>query len=85
MYPKRIVVKEVLKSRYQPGQRPVSWDKRVAGVESIVSFEGEEIDLYSNGQQSSPDVGWELLLTKDNEGEKGEEGVCWTLYGVSKQ
>ena len=85
MYPKRIVVKEVISSRYEPGDRPVSWDKRIAGIEKIITTSDEEVSLYSNGQQSSPDIGWELLLTKDNSGSKVDEGVCWTLYGVGKQ
>jgi len=62
--PRRVVVRQVLSSRYQPGERPLSWDERYPGVETIETIEGETIQLYSNGGQSSPAPGWEILLTK---------------------
>ncbi len=61
--PVRRRVKEVVFSRYSAGQRPTSWDDRRAGIECIVTSEGETILLESNGQQSSPAPFWELLLT----------------------
>jgi len=92
--PRRIRVAEVISSRYSAGQRPVSWDDRRGGVECVISDQGEKINLYSNGGQSSPAIGWEILLTEriDENAEmsfpKGVESsiwpVTWTLYGIAK-
>lgn len=84
--PKRIIVAEVLRSRYKPGQRPVSWDERSPGLESVRGSDGEEYQLFSNGGQSTPAPGWELLLTNvvEVEGEQGASGLEWTLYGIKK-
>jgi hypothetical protein len=60
--PERIVVQEVVSSRYSPGQRPTSWDKRHSGLEVIKTESGQVLTLFSNGGQSSPHPGWELLL-----------------------
>ncbi|MCB0324617.1 MAG: hypothetical protein KDD69_13640 [Bdellovibrionales bacterium] len=75
--PRRIVVTEVLESRYGPGLRPTSWDDRRAGVDRVRTRKGEELSLFSQGGQSSPAPGWELLLTK-----QADSGVEWTLYGI---
>lgn len=83
-FPKKIKVKSVLKSRYQPGYRPVSWDDRVDGIEKVVTEAGEELDLYSNGGQSSPAPGWELMLTKENPVSESSSAIAWTLYGIAK-
>lgn len=84
--PRRIVVKEVLESRYAPGERPVSWDKRTPGIELILTTEGERIPLYSSGGQSSPNTGWELLLMRPIATQEGgeESAASWTLYGIRK-
>ncbi len=90
--PRRIVVNKICSSRYEPGTRPLSWDLRSPGVEEIETSEGEKLLLFSNGGQSSPGVGWELLLTgnptvDDISGVGGinhqsEELACWTLFGI---
>ena len=84
---KRIIVSEVLSSRYKPGRKPNSWDKRLDGFDVIKTTEDEVIALDSKGAQSSPDKGWNLLLSKDN-GQKEIESFGllssfdWTLYGL---
>jgi hypothetical protein len=91
--PTRIVVKEVLTCRYSPGQRPDSWDARRTGLEVIKTDKDEMLTLLSKGGQSSPDVGWELLLNEQVEElekikiEKLDDDASlpaygWTLYGV---
>ena len=80
--PRRVVVSEVLSGRYAAGSRPVSWDARREGVESVRTTEGDNIRLFSNGGQSTPNKNWELLLTKENQFAEGE-AFSWTLYGVS--
>jgi hypothetical protein len=85
--PRRVVVEEVISSRYPPGERPTSWDKRHQGTEKIRTTEGEELLIYSNGGQSSPAKGWEILLTKEgNEDCSPVDGqpISWTLYGLKR-
>ena len=88
---RRVLVKEVLAARYAGGQRPLSWDKRQAGIEKIVTEEGETVTLLSGGGQSTPKPGWELLLmrTADERDFQSqllsapeEPAVTWTLYGI---
>jgi hypothetical protein len=74
----RVTVAEVLRSRYTPGKRPVRWDERFAGAEVVRSTDDREVLLFSNGGQSSPAAGWELLLTQP----RGEASWEWTLYGI---
>ena len=74
---KVIAVSKVVSSRYEPGTRPVSWDERVTGEEVVVSDEGDEITLVSNGGQSSPAPGWLLLLEQQD-----NSSYSWTLYGL---
>ena len=70
-FPRRVKVKEVLLSRYQvrgderytSGKKPLSWDERIAGIDEILTEAGERLKLFSNGGQSTPAPGWELLLT----------------------
>ncbi len=81
--PKRVTVSEVITSRYLPGTRPVSWDLRVPGFEVIRTTSGEEIVLASNGGQSTPAPGWQLLLTKEAQSETNNRVLEWTLYGVT--
>jgi len=81
--PKRVVVAEVLSSRYEPGERPVSWDDRSPGLETIRDASGVQHQLYSNGGQSTPAPGWELLLTKEASTQaEGAQPLEWTLYGI---
>ena len=75
--PRRITVTNVLSSRYAPGQRPVSWDERTEGEEEVETEESGAIRLNSNGGQSSPAPGWELLLTTLT-----PKGYEWTLFGI---
>jgi hypothetical protein len=83
--PRRVRVLEVIESRYQPGKRPVSWDDRRAGRERVRTADGEVLVLASNGGQSSPAPGWELLLTRQVDADDPMEfpAVEWTLYGLS--
>ena len=87
--PRRVRVQSVVRSRYAPGERPTSWDERVPGIETVVTDEGETLNLYSNGGQSSPSAGWELLLTEPYSKKSPEESNIeiahlWTLYGISR-
>ena len=75
--PRRIIVKQLLQGRYPDG-RPHNWDFRVDGRDRVLTTDGETIELASLGQQSSPQPGWEILLT-----DKDSNGRCrWTLYGI---
>lgn len=84
---KRITVLEVLSARYTPGNKPHSWDKRSPGFDVVKTTEDEVIALDSKGAQSSPDKGWNILLSKDN-GKKEIKNFgslntyAWTLYGL---
>ena len=84
---RRVTVSEVLLSRYKPGRKPESWDKRLDGVDVIKTTEDEILALDSMGAQSSPDKGWNLLLNSDNgQKEVSKFGTLssfsWTLYGL---
>ena len=98
--PLRIVVREVLESRYEPGERPIMWAQRKPGFEKVMTETGEKITLASNGGQSSPAEGWILLLTarmanddsivKDNSESFNSKKIdgssyLWTLYGISSK
>jgi hypothetical protein len=80
--PRRVVVSRVLTGRYAPGSRPVSWDDRKEGVESVLTVDGQTLRLYSNGGQSTPSVNWELLLTNEQADVSGAI-FSWTLYGIA--
>ncbi len=94
--PRRINVKEIVESRYAPGERPVLWGDRRQGLEIVVDENGDRIALLSTGGQPSPAVGWQLVLTglvaltdgalTDGEGavsaETTENAHAWTLYGL---
>ena len=86
--PKKISVKEVVSSRYEVGQRPTSWDDRRSGLEVVKTEQGEVVNLYSNGGQSSPHAGWELLLIErldhslESEKTSSVPAYTWTLYGL---
>ena len=83
--PKRVRVAAVLAGRYQPGEKPLSWDDRSAGVEQIRTADGDTITLYSSGGQSTPAPGWELLLTKERaQPDDNKPALLWTLYGIGK-
>jgi hypothetical protein len=84
--PRLVIVKEVVESRYSNGVRPASWDERRAGVDRIRTSEGEELLLLSAGQQGTPKVGWQVLLTGQESlsQENSQMANCftWTLYGL---
>ncbi len=78
--PFRIKISDVKCGRYKVGTKPPSWDLRKAGTDVVVSTEGEEYILDCQGDQSTPDLGWELLINA-----KTEIGYAWTLFGVAKK
>ncbi len=84
---RQIVVQETVKGRYKPGDRPLSWDDRVEGVEEVVcSGDSDSITLWSGGGQSTPAPGWILLLSGEKRLlEDGRLASMWTLYGVSRE
>jgi len=85
--PQRVTVGKLLSGRYSPGKRPVSWDERKEGRETIETIDGRVLHLASNGGQSTPDRNWELLLTRisQDSGESSEPAFIWTLYGIASE
>ena len=82
----RIVVQKVISGRYPSNIRPTRWDDRTAGVEKVISTSGEEIALFSNGGQSTPEIGWEILLMDTvTSPDAATSARAWTLYGISAQ
>ncbi len=77
--PVRKRISKVLSGRYAPGKKPVSWDERIQGVDICIDSDGSELRLFSSGDQSTPDCGWEIMLTDVND----DGHFSWTLYGVS--
>ena len=80
--PTRVVVQSVVSSRYEPGERPISWDDRREGIEVVAITGGEQLQLYSSGGQSTPAPGWEVLLTEATQGTDQQAAYSWTLYGI---
>lgn len=78
--PARIRVAETVSSRYPGHERPLSWDQRKAGVDTIRTAEGATLKLLSDGGQSPPKKGWELILT-----ESRGDTFTWTLYGLPRE
>ena len=88
--PSRVTVNTVVTSRYNSSSlksqdsedyslvRPLSWDERVSGSDTITTDDGETLILLSEGMQSVPQPGWVLLLT----GGSPEKGYSWTAYGL---
>ena len=79
--PRRVLVSDLLTGRYPPGSRPVSWDDRLEGIETVVTSDGQTIRLFSNGGQSTPAKNWEILLTSQNH-DSVDSSFTWTLYGI---
>ena len=77
---RRVQVSRVISSRYAGDSRPVSWDLRQAGVDTVEVSGGEVIKLASTPMQSPPRPGWVLMLTGGD-----EAGYSWTLYGMSRR
>jgi hypothetical protein len=72
----KVQVSSIVSSRYKNIARPDSWDERVAGKEVIQTTCGKTLELFSDGQQSTPQPGWVIMV---------EEGVStpkWTLFGM---
>lgn len=85
--PKRVLVTDVLSARYQPGTKPLSWDKRFDGIDIVKTADSEVYALASSGAQSTPAKGWTLLITEQaGEAEFQKLGKLpthkWTLYGI---
>ena len=76
--PRRVIVKRIVSSRYAENLRPLSWDERKEGEDTIESGDGATVKLLSDGQQSPPKPGWVLLLTSGDD----SVGYRWTLYGI---
>ena len=75
-----VTVGEIVKSRYD-GKRPMSWDDRRPGIDSVRTTEGSELSLWSDGQQSPPETGWKIVLMA-NEEREGKRCYRWTLFGL---
>ncbi len=86
--PRKITVKKLINSRYKDGIRPISWDNRFSGIDKVITDDGEELTLLSDGGQSTPAPGWILMLTKNDSLQAKDgtnlEGLAWTLYGIAK-
>ncbi|NBW39367.1 hypothetical protein EBR25_00020 [bacterium] len=90
--PRIVRIEEALESRYSAGIRPLSWDDRRAGFDKVRTADGEELTLLSGGQQSTPQPGWEILLTAEEAVDATELNIpsergkiacyAWTLYGL---
>ena len=82
---RRVLVAQVLSGRYAAGTKPLRWDERRSGVETIKTTEGEQVALFSSGGQSTPAAGWELMLTGEKKASSNNtNGECWTLYGIQR-
>lgn len=73
----------MLKGRYPNGIKPLSWDERYAGIDIIIDDQGAQIPLYSEGDQSTPQAGWEILIN-GCKGDPVDGPYTWTLFGVAK-
>lgn len=78
--PTRVSVAEIVSSRYPNHQRPLSWDKRVEGIDVIRTDDGRLLRLLSDGGQSPPAKGWGLVISEGD----AEHGYRWTLYSMPK-
>lgn len=77
---RRVRVASVVSSRYPDGFRPLSWDERRDGIDVIRTTEGAELRLRSDGGQSAPKAGWEIVLSDGD----AHAGYRWTLYGIAQ-
>ncbi len=77
--PARVRVAETVSSRYPGNEKPLSWDERAAGIDTIRTSEGATVKLASDGGQSPPKKGWELILN-----ELRGDSYTWTLYGLPR-
>ena len=77
-FPDRVIVDDLLSSRYPEGVRPASWDQRKEGVDVIRTADGKIFRLFGDGGQSPPKRGWVIMI----EGGEPKTGYTWTLYGL---
>ena len=77
-FPVKLEVEQLIESRYPRGERPLSWDGRTEGVDSVRTTDGRLLRLFSDGGQSPPKKGWVIMV----EGGSSERGYRWTLYGL---
>ena len=77
-FPVSIEVAECVSSRYVQHRRPLSWDLRRAGIDTIRTTDGRVLRLESSGDQSPPRPGWTIVLMSGDD----ERGYAWTLYGI---
>ena len=76
--PASVQVKAIIMSRYPQHLRPACWNDRKAGVDVVETIDGREVKLVSEGGQSPPKPGWEIVLTSGD----NAQGYHWTLYGL---
>lgn len=76
--PRCVAIDSVINSRYFDGRRPLSWDNRTRGIDLVRSVDGEQLKLISNGGQSTPNRGWQIILTDGD----ATSGYNWTLYSM---
>ena len=82
---KRVTVSALRSSRYTSGSRPLGWEGRIEGIDTITTSEDEELTLFSDGQQSPPQPGWTILLMEkvSEESLSSKDAYRWTLCGMS--
>jgi hypothetical protein len=80
--PCRVDVSETLQTRYGYGSvdRPLVWEERTEGIDTVRTVDGRTIRLRSDGQQSPPKPGWGLIIS----GGDATSGYTWTLYSLPR-
>lgn len=78
--PRVVKIHSIVSSRYPENLRPSDWERRVQGLDVVIVEGGERLNLQSSGEQSPPQVGWEILLTEA----AGNNSFKWTLYGLGR-
>jgi len=69
-----ITVKSLIESRYL-GLKNENWDKRISGIDIVLTDKDEKLSLNSLASQSPPQIGWKLVLDRTD--------FHWTLYGMA--
>jgi len=81
MNAQKITVKKIISQRYPAGvSRPLNWDQRIEGIDTVESIDGATYSLQSSGQQSVPQPGWVILVDTSTSGTH----KTWTLFGLPK-
>jgi hypothetical protein len=73
---RRVVISEIISSRYPNNLRPENWKLRKEGIDLVKTTDGQTLEVFSNAGQSPPQVGWHILLKND------KNKAVWTLYGM---